>query len=231
MHEKVIGILGGQGPEATLDFFRRIIQNTPAQKDQEHFHILVECNPKVPNPNNAVTKNEPDPTEMLCANAKNLEKAGADFIVIPCNTVHIFLHEITQSVQIPIVSIVDAAINALVNQVPQAKKVGLLASPAVNKTGLYTKPLAARGISTLLPDEEAEQKVHDVIFSVKAGDKSPAVIQNIRSVCDEMIAMGAQALILGCTEIPLILHPSELPVPGIDTLEVLALAAIAYGSA
>jgi aspartate racemase len=165
---------------------------------------------------------------MLCANARNLEKAGVDFIVIPCNTVHIFLDAIESSVNIPILSIVDATINDLERKVPQVEKVGLLASPAVNATGLYTKKLAARGIQTLIPAKKEEQDVHDVIFAVKAGDKSQVVKDKILKVCDSLLERGAQGLILGCPEIPLILQENDLSVPAIDTLEVLALAAIEF---
>ncbi|MCJ7622105.1 MAG: amino acid racemase [Anaerolineaceae bacterium] len=226
MKEKVIGILGGQGPEATLDLYRRIIKNTPAHTDQEHFRTIIDCNPKGPNPNNAITKGEPDPTLTLCETARNLEKAGVDFIVIPCNTVHIFLDAIQASVSIPIYSIVDETVAALLAQLPQVRQVGLLASPAVVATGLYAKKLGVEGVSTTTPYEDGMQLVHDVIFAVKAGDKGPEVKAKLIQVANDLISRGAQALILGCTELPLVLSQGDLAVPAIDTLEVLALAAV-----
>jgi aspartate racemase len=225
MTEKIIGIMGGQGPEATLDLFRRIIEKTAAKTDQEHFHILIDCNPKVPNPNDAVITGETDPTPMLCANAVNLQKAGADFIVIPCNTVHIFLDAIRASIDIPVMSIVTATVNA-VKALPNVSKVGLLASPAVVKTGLYAKALLEQGIDTLTPDEKGEADIHDVIFGVKAGNKSQSQREKLFNVCNQLVANGAQALILGCTELPLLANPSDFAVPAVDTLEVLAQTAI-----
>jgi aspartate racemase len=226
MPEKIIGILGGQGPEATLDLYRRIIQHTHASSDQEHFRTIIDCNPKTPNPNNAVTKGTQDPTRMLCATAQNLEKAGADFIVIPCNTVHIFLDAIRASIHIPVYSIVDETIKTLLEEIPHARRVALLASPAVVATRLYTDRLEAHAIETLLPDEAGEERVREVIFAVKSGDKSPAVKEKLMGVTSSLIASGAQAVILGCTELPLLIGPQDLPVPSIDTLDVLARAAV-----
>jgi aspartate racemase len=226
MQEKTIGIMGGQGPEATLDLFRRILANTPAQTDQDHFHILIDCNPKVPNPNNSITKGEADPTVMLCANARNLEKAGADFIIIPCNTVHIFLEPIRASVKIPVLSIVDCALDALLSAHPAVQRAGILASPAVVQTGLYTRALAARGVQSVVPDAAGQQDIHDVIFAVKAGDKSAPVREKLLRICRQLMDQGSDALILGCTELPLLVSPADFPVPAIDTLEELALAAI-----
>lgn len=225
MTEKVIGIMGGQGPEATLDLFRRILALTPARSDQEHFHILINCNPKVPNPNNAVTQGSADPTNMLCANARTLEQAGADFIVMPCNTVHIFLERIQASVGIPVVSIVAASADAA-QALPGVATVGLLASPAVVQTGLYHRALAERGLQALTPDESGQQDIHDIIFAVKGGNKGPAVRGKLLAVCDKLVEAGAQALILGCTELPLLASPPDFSVPVIDTLDVLAQAAI-----
>ena len=226
MKERVIGILGGQGPEATLDLFRRIIENTPAKTDQEHFRTVIDCNPKGPNPNSAITRGTADPTPTLCATARNLEKAGADFIIIPCNTVHIFPDAIQASVSIPIYSIVDETVDVLLAQVPQISQVGLLASPAVVAKGLYAKKLGAKGVGTITPHEEGIQLVHDVIFAVKAGDKGPRVKAKLLKAANDLISRGAGAIILGCTELPLVLGPGDLSVPAIDTLEVLALAAV-----
>jgi aspartate racemase len=226
MPEKVIGILGGQGPEATLDLYRRIIQHTHARSDQEHFRTIIDCNPKTPNPNNAVTRGTQDPTRMLCATARNLERAGADFIVIPCNTVHIFLDAIRSSIHIPVYSIIDETIQTLLDEIPHAHRVALLASPAVVATRLYTDRLEAQGIETLLPDEAGEERVREVIFAVKSGDKGPAVKEKLMGVTSDLITRGAQAVILGCTELPLVLSPQDLSVPSIDTLDVLARAAV-----
>jgi len=226
MAEKVIGILGGQGPEATLDLYRRIIQHTHAATDQEHFRTIIDCNPKTPNPNNAITQGTQDPTRTLCATAQNLEKAGADFLVIPCNTVHIFLDAIRASIHIPVYSIVDETIKTLLGDIPNARRVALLASPAVVATRLYTDRLEEHGIETFLPDEAGEEKVREVIFAVKSGDKGPAEKEKLLSVTGSLVAQGAQAVILGCTELPLVLSPQDLSVPSIDTLDVLARAAV-----
>lgn len=226
MREKVIGILGGMGPEATLDLYRRIIAHTPAKTDQEHLHVIIDSNPKIPSRNLAVLHGGEDPTQALCATARNLEKAGADFIIMPCNSAHIFLPAIRESVQIPILSIVDATLQALLAQAPQTRKVGLLSTPAVAVRRIYADPLLALGIETLVPDAAGQEEVYGVIEAVKAGDKSAAVTARLKAQAEILIRKGAEAIFLACTELPLVLTAADLDVPVLDTLETLAAAAV-----
>ncbi|GAH53208.1 unnamed protein product, partial [marine sediment metagenome] len=107
MPEKIIGILGGMGPEATVDLFHKIIKFTPAKKDQDHFRIIIDNNPKIPDRTAAILGKGEDPLPALQETARNLEKAGVDFIIIPCNTAHYFLPQIQKSVNIPVLNMIE----------------------------------------------------------------------------------------------------------------------------
>jgi aspartate racemase len=226
MPEKIIGIIGGMGPEATLDLYRRIIENTPAKVDQDHIHVIIDSNPKIPNRNLAIMSGGENPTDALCATARNLEKAGADFLIMPCNSAHMFLKEFKDCVNIPILSIVDETVRALLKLIPNVKAVGLLATPAVVRTRLYADPLQAHGITTLTPNEESQKEVYAVISSVKAGDKSASVRACLKNEAEDLVSRGAQAILLACTELPLVMSSGDLNVPVLDTIDVLARAAI-----
>ena len=117
--EKVIGILGGMGPEATVDCFEKIIKNTPAARDQDHLRVVIDSNPKVPDRTAAIIGNGESPVPVLAAGCRALERAGADFIIIPCVSAHVFLTEIQQQSELPILSIFDAVAEAVIRDYPQ----------------------------------------------------------------------------------------------------------------
>jgi aspartate racemase len=224
--ESVIGILGGMGPEATVELYRRIVHYTDAKTDQDHLRAIIDSNPKIPDRNAHILYGGEDPTQQLCETARNLERAGADFIVIPCNAAHMYLQRLRDSVGIPILSIVDEAVRSLVEGWPQVRSVGLMTSTAVRQTRLYADPLEKRGIRTLLPGASDQQLLLDSFFAVKAGDKSPELKARLRRVGEDLISMGAEALIFACTELSVVLGPEDFDVPVVDALEALARAAI-----
>jgi len=137
MPEKIIGILGGMGPEATIDLFYKIIKFTPAEKDQEHLRIIIDNNPKIPDRTNAILGTGKDPLPELITTAKNLEKAGADFIIMPCNTAHYFISKIQKNISIPILNMIQETANDVKRVFPDFKKVCLFASKGTYKTKLY----------------------------------------------------------------------------------------------
>src|ERR1700760_783522 len=113
-HEKVIGVIGGMGPEATVDFLHRLVARTPARDDADHLHVLVDNNPKIPSRIAALIDGTgEDPAPVLCAMAKGLEAQGADFLVMPCNTAHYYLPAIAGSVAIPMLDMVALSVRKL----------------------------------------------------------------------------------------------------------------------
>ena len=226
MPEKIIGILGGMGPEATIDLFYKIIKSTPAEKDQDHLRIIIDNNPKIPDRTTAILGKGEDPLPALQETARNLEKAGADFIIIPCNTAHYYISQIQESVNIPILDMIEETAKETQRKTPQIKKVGLLASIGIYKTEIYHQHFKKFNIEVISPEEKDKEEVMKVIYAVKAGDLSEKVKKNIIQIAQKLIDKGVEAIITGCTEIPLILKEGDVPVPLIDPTQVLAKMAI-----
>ena len=226
MPEKIIGILGGMGPEATIDLFYKIIKLTPAEKDQDHLRIIIDNNPKIPDRSAAILGKGKDPLPALQETAKNLEKAGANFIIIPCNTAHYFLPSIQESVKIPVLNMIEETAKETQKRNSSIKKTGLLASIGTYKAEIYNKYFKKYNIEVISPEEKDKEEVMRVIYAVKAGNLSEEVKKSIISIAQKLIDKGAEAIIAGCTEIPLILKEENFSVPLIDPTQVLAKAAV-----
>lgn len=229
MTEKIIGILGGMGPEATLNCFGKIIKNTPAKTDQEHLRVIIDSNPKVPDRTAAITGKGQSPVPVLVAGCRTLQSAGADFIIVPCVSAHFFLEDIRPQIEIPILSINDAVAENIVNNHPGIKTVGLMATSGTIRGGLLQQRLAAEGIETVVPDETRQSWVMAAIYDIK-NSRPTRSREKIRSdlvaTAESLISKGAAGIVAGCTEIPLALQQKHLPVPYFDALTILARAAV-----
>lgn len=231
---QVIGILGGMGPEATLDCFNKILKNTPAKRDPEHLRVVIDSNPGIPDRIAAILGDGQSPVPALVAGCRGLQKAGADFIIIPCVTVHFFLSQIQAESPLPILSIIDAVVEAIQQDYPAIRTVGLMATIATVESGLFQKRLAEANIRMLAPDRAAQSKIVDAIRDIK--DTRPPrtrseITADLIEAADSLIKHepeGADAIIAGCTEIPLALGQKHLAVPYFDALTILARAAIRY---
>lgn len=230
MTEKVIGILGGMGPEATLDLFSKIIANTPAATDQDHLRVVIDSNPKVPDRTAAILRGGESPVPAMMAGIDALKRAGADFVVIPCVSAHFFLDELQRESGLPILSMFDAAAENIRTHHPDIRKVGLLATTGTLQGGRFRERLQASGIETLMPVGPDQERVMVSIYEIKGapgGRDRSAIAAEIREIAGRMIQRGVQGVVAGCTEIPLVLKPGDLAVPVFDTLLLLARAAVA----
>ena len=228
MSDKIVGILGGMGPEATIDLFSRIVEKTHAKKDEEHLRIIIDNNPKMPSRQDAILKGTESPVPALCETARNLERAGADFIIIAANTPHYFYDDIARAVHIPVLHIIEEAAKETIRLVPGISKVGVMATSAAMKIKLYQKSFAKYRIQVVEVPEEVQEQIQSSIFSFKYDGLTPKNIGTMVAAAECLITKGAQALVMGCTEIPLILKDKAFGVPLIDPNEVIALAAVAY---
>jgi len=226
MKEKIIGILGGMGPEATADLFYKIIKFTPAKRDQNHLRIIIDNNPKIPDRTAAILGKGEDPLPALQETAQNLEKAGADLILIPCNTAHYYLSSIQKSVNVPILNMIEETAKETKKRVPQIKKAGLLATMGTYKTRIYHQYFEKLNIEIISPGDEEKEKIMKIIYAVKGGDLSREIKKDILPLVQNLIDEGAEAIIAGCTEIPLILEEGKVEVPVIDPAQILARVAI-----
>jgi aspartate racemase len=230
MGEKTIGILGGMGPEATADLFHRIIRATPVKKDQDHFHIIIDSNAKIPDRTPAILGTGPSPFSMILETGKNLETAGADFLIMPCNTAHYYHKQLQEQLKVPLIHMIRISAEYLVNNYPEIKNSGLMATDGTIASQLYNSAYLEKGVEILTPTDKSQRDVMDSIYpSIKSGNlKKGKKIAN--RVAQELVEAGSNAVICGCTEVSLVLHKGDLNVPIIDPLQILAEKAVELAS-
>lgn len=226
--ELVVGVIGGMGPAATLDLVAKLLEATGARSDQEHLHILVDCNPKVPNRNEALAGTGPSPAPMLAAMARRLEAAGADFLVMACNTAHAFEEAIRAAVKIPFVSILEETVAEVTALVPEGARCGVLAAGGCRRARLYERALEAAGRVPVVLDAAHQARFMDLLYRIKAGEQDAPVRAAMAGLAGELVGQGAELVIAGCTEVPLVLAATDLAVPLVDSTRALARATVAY---
>jgi len=217
---RTVGVLGGMGPAATVEFFRRLVSATPANTDQEHLHVIIDSDPSVPDRTGAILGRGVDPEPVLVSMAERLEGAGADFLVIPCNTAHHYLPAIRGAVGIPVLDMPAEA----AGRVDQGC-VGLIATDGTIAAGLYQRAFSKRGIELIIPGSEDQKDVMRAIDAIKAGGDPSAFEGGIASVATRLGDAGAAAVVVGCTEISL-LDGEKMPLGWIDALDALVDATI-----
>lgn len=226
VNDKIAGVLGGMGPDATVDFMAEVVRRTVAERDQDHLHMLVDHNPKVPDRQAAIRGEGGDVGASLAEMARRLEAAGAEFLVMPCNTAHVYANSIRDAVSLPLIDIVDVTVAAVRERRPDATKVGLLATPGCLDTGIYQKALDAAGLETLLP--ASQDVLMGLILRVKSGERGAAVLRAMSALAGELVAAGANVVIAGCTEIPLVLGDDDIDVPLVSSTAVLAQKTVEF---
>jgi len=221
---RVVGIIGGMGPEATVDLMRRVIAKTPVQGDEDHVHLIVESNPKIPSRiAHLIEGTGPDPTPDLIRIAVNLQRAGADALAIPCNTAHAYADSIRRAVSIPLLDMVGLTVEEIAAS--GHTRVGILASTAVHNTALYARAFTAHGITTSLPARQEE--VMALIKAVKRGDTGIQVQAALGRIALHL-ADQADVILVGCSELSVI--AAGITVPFVDSLDVLAQAIVKFAS-
>lgn len=224
--DMVVGVLGGLGPEATLDFMAKLLERTTAltgaSSDQEHLHVLVDCNPKVANRNRAVAGTGPSPAPDLAAMARRLSDAGADLLVMACNTAHHWEADIRAATGRPFLSILDATLEALRQQAPNARAVGVLATEGTRAARLYETALERAGYRAVGFDDAAQDRFMALLYRIKAGERGPDIRAAMRGLAEGLAGQGADAIAAGCTEVPLVLEAGDLSLPFIDSSLALA---------
>jgi aspartate racemase len=210
-HRLVVGILGGMGPAATVDLFQKILDLTPAGSDEEHLNIQVDCNP-----------HGSSELSDLPQRAARLEQIGAEIIAMPCNTAHIWYDVVQGAVRIPVVNMIRETAKAAAAFSPRPRAVGVLAYPPTLEAGIYADALTAQGITPVVPPPEVRQALYDLIHAVKGACVTPEIKAKVVRLGEDLIARGAEAIILGCTELPLTLSQADFSVPVLDATLVLA---------
>ncbi len=227
MPQKVVGVLGGMGPMSTADLFVKVVRATPVTREQDHLHILVDNNPKIPDRTEALRSGDTAPTrDALCETARNLERAGAELIGIPCNTAHAFLADIRASVTVPVTDMVDEAATRARARFGERAAVGLLATDGTLAAGLYRDALERHGLIAAEPGSDAQAIVMGVIDEVKIRHVSGGCAEKLEKAVEDLSGRGATCLIAGCTEISLVLSHHAPALPWLDPLQALADALV-----
>nr|WP_082708747.1 amino acid racemase [Marinobacterium profundum] len=223
MSEKVVGIIGGMGPEATVDLMQRVIEATSVEDDADHIHMLVDNNPKVPSRIKALIEGTGiSPGPCMAGMAQGLEQQGADFLVIPCNTAHHYYEEVAASVSVPVINLIQLAADTIRARQPELKKVGLLASSALRMIKLYEPWCDALGIEIVYPETSCQDSVMQLIRDVKAGRSTDAQIVEYNAAAQNLQAQGAQCLLIACTELSVLDDKLASDLPVYDASDLLA---------
>lgn len=220
-----LGVLGGMGPLATVDFLGKVIAHTPATCDQDHIPVLAYSATQVPDRTMALAHEGTDPLPALIEAALKLQNAGAAMLAMPCNTAHHWHEQICREIDIPFLHMIrETAMAALSFGV--SGKVGLLATTGTVISGLYPKVLEEFGLACELPDSRGQERVMSAVTLIKGGQIDRA--REILAAQEEkLLARNVEAVILGCTEFPLALvDTAGTEVPRIDAQDCLALAAV-----
>lgn len=226
MH-KAIGILGGMGPQATVDAMNKIIKNTAAHCDQEHIPVITVSIPDIPDRTKSIINQDNKPLKKMGEYLKILENANVGCIIIPCNTAHFWFDQLQQQTHTKMISIIDVTVDFILKS--NAQEICILATSATIDTELYQKKLAVHQIPFTLPEPEIQQQIMQSIYSYKSGNiaKSKEIMSNIIKLYDLNPAIK---FLLACTEIPLILEDwiKENPELFIDATDVLIRNAIEW---
>lgn len=222
--KKTIGIIGGMGPLATADLFRKIVENTPAVKDQDHIHVIIDNNTDIPDRTAALLNGGEDPLPQMLKSGKTLQNAGADALIMPCNTAHAFYDALCAELSVPVLNMISLTCDSIRKQ--GMKKVGLLATTGTIRTGVYRK--YAGDLELVLPDEKQQEDVMQFIYSgVKAGDRDFDAVPFLEAA-KSLLEKGAETIILGCTELPVGKEMYGLEFPSVDPTLELAKGAIRF---
>ncbi len=225
---KTLGIIGGMGPAATIDLYKKIVEQTPAEKDQDHIHVIIDSYPQIEDRTSYILHGGKSPAPKLIESAKRLEAAGADALIMPCNTAHYFAKDIEKAVYIPLIHIVKCSAEAIKKKYPYVRKIGLIATTGTIKAGVYGDILKNYDLETITLNEELENNIMDCIYKgVKAG-KTEEYSKLFQKCVDDIASLGAELLIAGCTEIPLLMPYIKTNLPVIDATYELASAAVKY---
>ena len=225
----LVGVLGGMGPAATVDFMNKIIEMTDADGDQQHIPMLVSSIPNIPDRSAHFLRNGESPQSALIYRLRMLEKAGVSCVVMPCNTAHYWFPQLKAALseEVEMLNLIDAVVEAV--REAGLSRVGLLATDATVMTGMYQTALEKAGIEYVMPEGITQKAVMVGIYALKAGDLLKAR-DCLAAPCQYLQLYKAEALILGCTEIPLILAEEIRKEPEyyLDSNRILARATIRW---
>ena len=225
MKKKTLGIMGGVGPLATMFIGEMIVRRTDAERDQEHVNMIITNNTNIPDRTAFILgESTENPVPVIISDANRLNEAGAELLIMPCNTAHSFYKQIQDATELPVLNMINET--AARAEKYGAKRVGILATTGTISTGLYQEACESRGMIPIVPDAHIQSVVMSLIYDdVKAGN--PANREKWTIIDQAMEEAGCDQVILGCTELSIVRKELNLE-ECIDSLLVLAEAAIEH---
>lgn len=215
-----VGILGGMGPAATVDFYAKLVEETPARRDQEHLPVVVWADPGVPDRSAHLLAGGPDPRPWLRRGIRALVAAECDLLAVPCNTAHAFLRELLGGEPIELVDMIEVTADHLAGL--GSSTVGILSTTGTLRSRLYVNALARRSIAAVELPEAEQAEVMTVIAAVKAGAVQRRHRETLIAAVGRLAERGADTVVAGCTELLLALDTDEVDLRVVDPSRILA---------
>jgi aspartate racemase len=229
-----IGVIGGMGPDATVDFFAKLIAASHGGRDQDHLRVVIDNDPSVPDRTAAIEGRGESPAPQLARMARGLIVQGATVLVMPCNSAHAFAAAIVEAAAgVPFLDLIETTVAATRRRLPGVTRVGLLATDGTLAARLYHDAYRLAGIEALAPCGDDQLSVMAAIYAVKRGGANEAELMRLRLACERLVDEGAEALIAGCTEIPLLMQEGDIrragvAVPLISSTDELVARTLAH---
>ena len=222
---KVVGIVGGMGSHATVDAFRNLVESTPALKDQDFIETIIHNNTRIPDRTRNILYDGESPLYELKRSVKMLNDCGADFIFFPCITSHYYLDDLIPFSKARIIDAVQETAMYIKTEYPKTSKAGVLATTGTLKTALFQDRLARAGIEcVLLNDVDQEKYFMESVYAdwgIKAGNIEGLPKARMLKAARKLIAGGADIIIAGCTEVPLVLKQEAIDVVLLNPIKVV----------
>ncbi len=217
----ILGILGGMGPLATCEFFKKIIELTPAEKDQDHLHIIIDNNTNIPDRTEYILGKGKDPRIELIRSAIKLESMGADYIAIPCNTAHYFYDDIVKYTKVKILNMIYETVNFLKTNNPKNKDYLLLSTEGTYQTKIYDKAFNSSGLNILTPNDKDKKTIMKWIYGIKSSNFN-VNLKEFESLVNKYMVDEQIQIIVGCTELSLLIEKVKTRKQYFDPLTILA---------
>ncbi|WP_135504539.1 aspartate/glutamate racemase family protein [Roseovarius aestuariivivens] len=224
---KSVGVLGGMGPEATILLMQKVLSAVPAKDDADHVPLIVHQNPQVPSRIAALIDGTgTDPMPVLMSMAQDLERAGAQALAMPCNTAHHYAMAVAHATTLPFFNMIDLTAAHLAES--GARTIGMLASPATRKVGVFDAAFERHGLTPVWATKEAG--LLSVIRAVKAGKPLDGLHGALRDEADALLSQGADHLLVACTELSLMTENLPDAAPVTDSLDCLVRKIVAFST-
>lgn len=224
----ILGIIGGMGPAATCNLYKKIIQFTPVTKDQEHLHIVIDSNAQIPDRTEYITGNGENPKIEMVRSAIKLETMGVDYIAIPCNTAHYFYADISQYTKIPIIHMINETASYLSEKYGSNKDYLLLATEGTYMSGIYEKIFEKYHLNIIEPDKADKEIVMNWIYKVKSSEFNVSLME-FESLINRYVGDEDIPVILGCTELPVLAEKIGVSKKCVDPISILAKVCVELG--